>query len=94
MFVLAVIKETVKLRPSKMQHDFVSAIVLALNQKYCNKVIINVGLCVAVHDILDADDPYVYAGEASSHVRGSKQLVYQRNLLILFVGSEIQDGCI
>ncbi len=70
MFTLAVLKENIKLSPSKLRNDFIQAIVLALNQKYCNRVIIDVGLCISVFDILEAGDPYVHSGEASAFVKG------------------------
>lgn len=71
MFSLAVLRENVRLTPSKLRHDYIQAIVLALNQKYCNRVIINVGLCVSVFDVMEAGDPYVHPGEASAYVKGT-----------------------
>lgn len=71
MFSLATLKENIKLSPSKLRHDYIQAIVLALNQKYCNRVVINVGLCVSVFDVMEAGDPYVHPGEASAYVKGT-----------------------
>lgn len=38
-----------------------------INAKYVNKVIPDVGLCIAFYDFLVVGDPFVYPGEGSSH---------------------------
>ena len=70
MFVLAEIQENIRLQPKKLRHDFVEAVTDALDAKYSNKVVVGLGLCVGVFDLLEVDDPYVHPGEANAFVKG------------------------
>lgn len=81
MFSLVIIKDIIKLSPSKLCHDFVEIITLSLNRKYCNRVIIKVGLAISVLDLLEAGDPYVHPGEASAHIKVKFRLIIFRPLL-------------
>ena len=78
MFVLVVVSESVRLHPSKLRHDYFDAITDALHQKYCNKVVVNVGVVISVWDILMVDDPYVYQGEAHAFVKVQFRLIVFR----------------
>ena len=84
MFVLARIRETVKLSPRKMVSvGLVAAIKHALGAKYCNRVLPGAGLCVAVHDVLEAGEPIVHQGhqqDASPHVQVVFRIVIFRPL--------------
>ncbi|ORX55784.1 hypothetical protein DM01DRAFT_1321129 [Hesseltinella vesiculosa] len=69
MFVLAELEDTVKIEPSafiKRDHD---AITDVLNEKYANKVVQEVGLCICVFDILSTSDRYILYGDGCSYVK-------------------------
>lgn len=81
MFALTVIKESVKIEPAKLRHDFTQMVINNLNKKYSNKVVLNVGLCISVLDLLEVEDPYVHPGEASAIVKVKFRLVVFRPLV-------------
>ncbi|KAI8928449.1 RNA polymerase III subunit Rpc25-domain-containing protein [Entophlyctis helioformis] len=61
MFILSVLKDIVRVPPKDFVKDQQEAIVDELNQKYANKVLHNVGLCISVYDLLETSDPIVHA---------------------------------
>ncbi|KAF7995415.1 hypothetical protein HCN44_006522 [Aphidius gifuensis] len=68
MFVLTEFKDVVKIPPSKFNLNIKDAITDELNRKLSNKVFINVGLCIALYDILDIKDSYIFPGDdGASH---------------------------
>lgn len=73
MFFLAEIQENIRLTPGKLRYDFIPAVTDALNMKYCNKVVVNLGLCISVFDVLEAEDPYVHPGEPHAFVKSTLQ---------------------
>lgn len=83
MFFLAEIQENIRLSPGKLRYSFIDAITDALNTKYCNKVVVDLGLCINVFDILEAEDPYVHPGEPNAFVK-SKDCVDKitRNIML------------
>ncbi len=78
MFFLAEIQENIRLTPGKLRHDFLDAITDALNQKYCNKVVVDLGLCISVFDVLEAEDPYVHPGDPNAFVKCRFRLIVLR----------------
>ncbi|XP_013418028.1 DNA-directed RNA polymerase III subunit RPC8 [Lingula anatina] len=67
MFVLADIKDTVRIPPWQFNVKLTDAVVEALNKKLANKVVHNVGLCIALWDITKLEDSYILPGDGSSH---------------------------
>ncbi|KAI9020439.1 RNA polymerase III subunit Rpc25-domain-containing protein, partial [Hyaloraphidium curvatum] len=52
MFVLSLLKDVVQVAPSEFGKTRNAAVTDALNKKYANKVLHNVGLCIRVFDLL------------------------------------------
>lgn len=69
MFVLAEMRDTVRIPPWKFKRKFNDAISDELNRKLSNKVYLNVGLCIALNDILRIDESYIFPGDGSSHTK-------------------------
>ncbi|KAK3091391.1 hypothetical protein FSP39_019529 [Pinctada imbricata] len=67
MFVLAEMKDTVRIPPWLFHIEFKDAIIEALNKKLANKVVHNVGLCIALWDITKLEDSYIFPGDGASH---------------------------
>ncbi|XP_074648412.1 DNA-directed RNA polymerase III subunit RPC8-like isoform X2 [Tubulanus polymorphus] len=67
MFVLAEMKDTVRIAPWLFKIGLLDAIKEALNKKFANKVVHNVGLCIALWDVTYVDDSYIFPGDGSSH---------------------------
>lgn len=67
MFVLSEMKDTVQIVPSLFSVETNEAVIDALNKKLANKVVHNVGLCIALWDILKLEDSYIFPGDGSYH---------------------------
>jgi DNA-directed RNA polymerase III subunit RPC8 len=69
MFLLAVIEDTVRIPPSEFDAKELEAVKFQINNKYSNRVLENVGLCIKLYDILDVGDGIIMAGDGGSHTR-------------------------
>ncbi|QGN18404.1 protein RPC25 [Kluyveromyces marxianus] len=68
MFVLTKIADLVRIPPEQFRRDTVSTIVHELNNKYANKVISHVGLCITVYDVLDVDEGQLKPGDGAAFI--------------------------
>ncbi|KAI3632532.1 hypothetical protein MIR68_009638 [Amoeboaphelidium protococcarum] len=62
MFALAKIEDTIRIQPQDLGKPHLEALRDEVDVKYANKVLINVGLCICLHDILEIGDPEVDDG--------------------------------
>ncbi|PIK42755.1 putative DNA-directed RNA polymerase III subunit RPC8 [Apostichopus japonicus] len=69
MFVLAEMTDTVRIEPWLFHLKLNDAIKFELHKKLANKVVHNVGLCIALHDITKLDDSHVIPGDGASHTK-------------------------
>lgn len=70
-----------KLSPRKIETGLVPAIKNALGAKYCNRILPNYGLCIAIHDVIEAGDPIVHPGhDACAHIQVIFRIVLFRPL--------------
>nr|CAG4641197.1 EOG090X0DHL [Eulimnadia texana] len=69
MFLLAEMKQTVRVLPEKFNVELVKAIGDELNRKLANKVVLNVGLCIALWDITKQEESYILPGDGASHTK-------------------------
>lgn len=69
MYVLAEMRDIVHVKPWQFDQDLRVVIEDELNKKYANKVIYELGLCIALFDISKIEDSYVFPGDGSSHTR-------------------------
>ncbi|XP_052768075.1 DNA-directed RNA polymerase III subunit RPC8-like isoform X2 [Mya arenaria] len=67
MFVLTEMKDTVRIQPWLFKDDVNDAIVNVLNKKFANKVVHNVGLCIALWDIQQLEDSFLFPGDGAHH---------------------------
>eukprot|EP00326_Haptolina_ericina_P013275 CAMPEP_0181205708 /NCGR_PEP_ID=MMETSP1096-20121128/20626_1 /TAXON_ID=156174 ORGANISM="Chrysochromulina ericina, Strain CCMP281" /NCGR_SAMPLE_ID=MMETSP1096 /ASSEMBLY_ACC=CAM_ASM_000453 /LENGTH=207 /DNA_ID=CAMNT_0023296519 /DNA_START=8 /DNA_END=631 /DNA_ORIENTATION=+ len=75
--------------PSEFGKTIVTAVTDALNEKYPNKVISNMGLCVAIYTIVRIGETHIHPGSPCQHVSVDFQLVMFRP----FVG-EVLTGTV
>ncbi|KAG0238486.1 RNA polymerase III subunit Rpc25 [Mortierella sp. GBAus27b] len=68
MFNLAEIKDTIKIEPAGFRKKKAQAITDEINRKYANKVLQDVGLCIAMYDILHASEGFINHGDGCSYV--------------------------
>jgi len=69
MYVLTEMRDIVHVKPWQFDQDLRVVVEDELNKKYANKVIYELGLCIALFDILKIEDSYVFPGDGSSHTR-------------------------
>ena len=69
MYVLAELKDIVHVKPWQFDEDLKTVIANELNKKLANKVVFDLGLCVALFDIKKIEDSYIFPGDGSSHTR-------------------------
>jgi len=58
-----------------------------LNRKLANKVLLNVGLCLSLYDLLEIGDSFIFPGDGSSHTRVRfRMLVFRPDIEEVLVG--------
>ncbi|XP_055855965.1 DNA-directed RNA polymerase III subunit RPC8 [Episyrphus balteatus] len=67
MFALAELKDTIRIAPDQFHLKLVEAIRDEINRKLANKVLLNVGLCIALKDIVSLKDSIILPGDGASH---------------------------
>lgn len=72
MFILVNLKDRVRIQPKKFKISIEDAIAEELNERLANKVIINVGLCICLFDILETKESFIFQGDGSAHTIGRK----------------------
>lgn len=81
MYVLAEMRDVVSVKPWQFDQDLKLIIEDELNKKLANKVIYQLGLCVALFDILKIEESYIFPGDGSSHSRVTFRYVIFRPYL-------------
>ncbi|SPP76779.1 DNA-directed RNA polymerase III subunit RPC8 [Drosophila guanche] len=67
MFVLAELKDTVRIAPDQFNLQLVDAVRDEIDRKLANKVLLNVGLCIALKEIVSLQDSIILPGDGASH---------------------------
>lgn len=67
MFILALIKDKVRLNPAKFAMNYLSALEDSIHNKFSNKILPDVGLCVSVYDFTKIGDPFIFPGDGASY---------------------------
>ncbi|KAJ8944742.1 hypothetical protein NQ314_009395 [Rhamnusium bicolor] len=69
MFILAEMKNVTRIPPELFNLKLNEAIAGELNKKLANKVVLNVGLCIALFDIISLQESFIFPGDGASHTR-------------------------
>jgi DNA-directed RNA polymerase III subunit RPC8 len=85
MYILVELKDVVRIAPNQFDLPLDEAIAEELNAKLANRVIVNVGLCIALYDIIKINQSFVYQGDGASHTEVNFRFVVFRP----FVGEVI-----
>eukprot|EP01062_Namystynia_karyoxenos_P034303 TRINITY_DN25161_c0_g1_i1.p2 TRINITY_DN25161_c0_g1~~TRINITY_DN25161_c0_g1_i1.p2 ORF type:complete len:268 (+),score=89.32 TRINITY_DN25161_c0_g1_i1:87-806(+) len=90
MFVLTEMRDSVRVVPELFDANHPVALQLTLNEKYADKVLPNVGLCICVYDLLSFGDSVIHPGD---HNEGASWTPVHFRLVVFrpFVG-EILTG--
>lgn len=60
-------KDIIRITPNHFKQDLTESITFLLNKKLANKVVLNVGLCLALFDITRIGHSHLLPGDGSSH---------------------------
>jgi len=69
MFVLSELKNIVKLHPRGFTKSLEQQIKDELNYKLSNRILIDVGLCICLYDILEIGESHIMPGDGSAHTK-------------------------
>ncbi|KAG8227184.1 hypothetical protein J437_LFUL003390 [Ladona fulva] len=98
MFVLSEMKHVVRIPPHKFHMNLNDAIFEELNKKLANKVVLGVGLVVALRDLKKLEDSYVFPGDGASHTKVSFRCVvfrpFMEEILVGKIRSSSREGVV
>lgn len=87
MFTLVLLEDTVRIPPEEFD-DEASAIHYHINEKYTNKVIDRVGLCLELYDIQTISQGTVYQGQGGAYTHVTfRMIVFHPKMDEVLVGS-------
>uniref|UniRef100_L7M3H6 Dna-directed rna polymerase subunit e n=1 Tax=Rhipicephalus pulchellus TaxID=72859 RepID=L7M3H6_RHIPC len=96
MFVISEMSDSIRVPPWLFRVSPNEAIVEQLNRRLANKVVINVGLCIALYDITKIEDSRILPGDGSFHTTVQFRYVVFRpfmdEVLIGKIRSSSQEG--
>eukprot|EP00091_Calanus_sinicus_P023369 TRINITY_DN7851_c0_g1_i2.p2 TRINITY_DN7851_c0_g1~~TRINITY_DN7851_c0_g1_i2.p2 ORF type:complete len:119 (-),score=49.63 TRINITY_DN7851_c0_g1_i2:382-693(-) len=69
MGVLSEIRTLIRLLPRGFDKSLEDQLTDEINRKLANKVMINVGLCLSLHDILEVGESFLFPGDGASHTK-------------------------
>lgn len=69
MFVLAKFKDIIRVPAQCLGQPIEEVLTDELNKRFANKVVLQVGLVICLHDILDIGESYIYCGDGAIHTR-------------------------
>ncbi|KAJ2771045.1 DNA-directed RNA polymerase III complex subunit Rpc25 [Coemansia nantahalensis] len=89
MFVLVVLRDTLKVAPSEFTKPREQALKDEINRKYANRVLHDVGLCMLVYDLVEIDEGYVQHSEGWLWVKVKFRMIVFRPFR-----DEVLTGCV
>uniref|UniRef100_A0A915PHZ4 Uncharacterized protein n=1 Tax=Setaria digitata TaxID=48799 RepID=A0A915PHZ4_9BILA len=69
MFVLALLEDTVRIKPHQFGEQFEPMLMKRLNEQFANKVVPGLGLCIIIYDLVDIGVSYILPGDGSTHTK-------------------------
>ncbi|KAL0073286.1 DNA-directed RNA polymerase III subunit RPC8-like protein [Phycomyces blakesleeanus] len=75
MFLLSELEDTVKIVPNDFRKSTTEAITGVLNEKFANKVVQEVGLCICVRDIIEVSEAHILYGDGCTYTKVKFRLV-------------------
>lgn len=75
MFVLVSFKDIIKIEARHLGQPIEEILGDELNKQLANKVVLNVGLVICLHDIIDIGESYIYPGDGAIHTRCSFRMI-------------------
>ncbi|KAJ1368338.1 hypothetical protein KIN20_029450 [Parelaphostrongylus tenuis] len=78
MFVLALLEDSIVVRPYELGNDLGSVLRRRINQRLSNRVVPELGLCICVYDLLEVGVTYILPGDGCGYTRVKFRLVVFR----------------
>lgn len=96
MFTLSTIQDAIRLNPDTFNLTQNEALHQEVNRKYANKVIPNVGLCIALYDVIKTEDGEVKNGDGAIFVKCEFRLIvfsaFRGEILVGWISSCTPEG--
>ncbi|XP_044758723.1 DNA-directed RNA polymerase III subunit RPC8 [Coccinella septempunctata] len=87
MFVLALLENSLRIPPELFHLDLREAVEQELNKKLANKVLICVGLCIALYDITDIGESFIKPGEGATYTKVTfRYIIFRPSMEEILVG--------
>jgi len=67
MFLLHDMSDTIRIPPKYFDREKRATLTKLIEDKYCNRVVRNVGLCVCLHDFIEIKESFIYPGDGAAH---------------------------
>jgi DNA-directed RNA polymerase III subunit RPC8 len=78
MFILTTLSDLVQIPPHEFYRKDREEIEDLINEKYSNKVVQNIGLCIALYDLLSASDGLISHGTGNVNVNVTFRMIIFR----------------
>lgn len=69
MFVLSTFKDIIRVSAEHLGSPIEEVLAEELNRRLANKVVLNVGLIICLHDILEIGESHIFCGDGAIHTR-------------------------
>lgn len=96
MFTLATVSDSIRLDPDSFDKSHHAALSQAVNDKFANKVLPDVGLCIALYDVHSASDGILRDGDGAIFVDCTFRLVifapFVGEILVGWISSCTPEG--
>lgn len=88
MFVLSKFKDIIRVPACHLGKPIEEVLAEELNRRFANKVVLNVGLVICLHDIVEVGESYIYCGDGAIHTRCMyRMIVFRPQIGELLVGT-------
>ncbi len=77
MLVLVLLSDTLEVPPHRFKNE-IEALKSQINEKYGDKVLPNIGLCITLYDLVELGDSFIYPSEGSVHIKVKFRMVVFR----------------
>jgi DNA-directed RNA polymerase III subunit RPC8 len=78
MFTLVKMKDAIPIPANKLDKPRAVAVAHQIEEKFCNRVLLNTGLGICLYELLELGDGLIYQSDASVHVRAEFTLLVFR----------------
>ncbi|KAG5440014.1 hypothetical protein PCK2_000622 [Pneumocystis canis] len=90
-FLLTVLSDTIRLVPSTFQKQIMTALKDEINLKFANKVIIHIGLCICLFDIIYCGKALIKHGDGCAYISVKFRLIIFRPFIGEVLTGKIQS---